>query len=65
MLKRAGIRAVGVALCAIGITSAASGQATSPSLVVKAVAEVETRVVQDGRDIVKLAPANRVVPATK
>jgi uncharacterized repeat protein (TIGR01451 family) len=30
--------------------------------VIKAVAEVETRAVQDGRDIVKLAPANRVVP---
>src|SRR5882757_1663878 len=62
MLRRTGIRAIGVALCAIGIPSAASGQATSQSLVVKAVAEVETRVVQDGREIVKLAPANRVVP---
>ena len=62
MLRRTGIRAIGVAICAIGISSAASGQATSQSLVVKAVAEVETRVVQDGREIVKLAPANRVVP---
>src|SRR6266481_5260478 len=62
MLRRTGSRAIGVALCAIGISSAASGQATSQSLVVKAVAEVETRVVQDGREIVKLAPANRVVP---
>ena len=62
MLKRIGIRVVGAALCGIGIPYAASGQATSQALVVKAVAEVETRAVQDGRDIVKLAPANRVVP---
>src|SRR5258708_33348103 len=63
MLRRTGIRAVGVALCGIGIPFAARGQATSQALVIKAVAEVETRAVQDGRDIVKLAPANRVVPA--
>jgi len=53
---------IGAALCGIGIPYAASGQATSQALVIKAVAEVETRAAQDGRDIVKLAPANRVVP---
>jgi uncharacterized repeat protein (TIGR01451 family) len=62
MLGRIEILVIGVALCAIGIPTAVSGQATSPALVVKAVAEVETRVAQDGRDVVKLAPANRVVP---
>src|SRR5882757_6571295 len=62
MLRRAGIRVVGAVLCGIGIPHAASGQATSGALVIKAVAEVETRAVQDGRDVVKLAPANRVVP---
>jgi uncharacterized repeat protein (TIGR01451 family) len=62
MLKWAGIRVGGAALCGIGISYAASGQATSGALVVKAVAEVEIRTAQDGRDIVKLAPANRVVP---
>jgi len=62
MLRRTGIRVIGAALCGIGIPYAASGQATSQPLVIKAVAEVETRAVQDGRDIVKLAPANRVVP---
>jgi uncharacterized repeat protein (TIGR01451 family) len=62
MLRRIRIRVVCVALCGVGIPCAASGQATSQALVVKAVAEVETRAVQDGRDIVKLAPANRVVP---
>jgi uncharacterized repeat protein (TIGR01451 family) len=62
VLKRAGIWVIGAALCGFGIPYAASGQATSQGLVVKAVAEVETRAVQDGRGIVKLAPANRVVP---
>jgi uncharacterized repeat protein (TIGR01451 family) len=62
MLRRTGIRVIGAALCGIGIPYAASGQATSQALVIKAVAEVETRAVQDGRDIVKLAPASRVVP---
>jgi len=62
MLKRIRIRVIVAALCGIGIPYAASGQATSQALVVKAVAEVETRAVQDGHDIVKLAPANRVVP---
>jgi uncharacterized repeat protein (TIGR01451 family) len=51
-----------VALCGLGLAYTASGQATSQALVIKAVAEVETRAVQDGRDIVKLAPADRVVP---
>jgi uncharacterized repeat protein (TIGR01451 family) len=62
MLRRIGIRLLGAVLCAIGIPGAVSGQATSQGLVVKAVAEVETRAGQDGRDVVKLAPANRVVP---
>ena len=53
---------IAVALCGIGIALTASGQATSEALVVKAVAEVETRTVQDGHDTIKLAPADRVVP---
>ncbi len=32
------------------------------TIAVKAIAEVETRVSQNGRDIVKLTPADRVVP---
>jgi uncharacterized repeat protein (TIGR01451 family) len=62
MLKWTGVRVVGAVLCGIGIPFAASGQATSQALVVKAVAEVETQTLQDGRGIVKLAPADRVVP---
>jgi uncharacterized repeat protein (TIGR01451 family) len=62
MLRRSGIRVVAAALCGIGVPFAASGQATSQALVVKAVAEVETPAVQGGRDVVKLVPANRLVP---
>jgi uncharacterized repeat protein (TIGR01451 family) len=62
MLRWAGIRVVCASLCGIGIPYAASGQATSPALVVKAVAEIETLATRDGRDVVKLTPANRVVP---
>jgi len=67
MRRWVGILAAAAALCGIGIPYAASGQATSRALVVRAVAEVETRAVQDGpmqdgRDVVKLVPADRVVP---
>lgn len=58
----ASIALVGGLLCALGIATAASGQATSQGLTVHAVAEVETETQQDGRRIVKLAPATRVVP---
>jgi uncharacterized repeat protein (TIGR01451 family) len=62
MLKWAGIHVICASLCGIGIPCAVSGQATSQSLVVKAVAEVETRAMREGRDGVRLMPANRVVP---
>ena len=62
MMRRIGIQVAGVALCGLGLAYAASGQATSEALVIKAVAEVETRTVRNGTDTVKLAPANRVVP---
>jgi len=43
----------------IGVTS---GQATLPRIDIRTIAEVETKVVEDGREIVRLLPANRVVP---
>ena len=52
----------GAILTALCAGFAASGQATLDSLAVRAVAEVETRSLQEGREVVKLAPANRVVP---
>jgi uncharacterized repeat protein (TIGR01451 family) len=47
-----------VACAAVG----ASGQATSPSLKVRTIAEVETKVMEGGREVVRLVPADRVVP---
>ncbi|MDB6083716.1 MAG: hypothetical protein JWN43_1597, partial [Gammaproteobacteria bacterium] len=62
MRKSTVIRVAGAALCALGLASAASGQATSRALVVKVLAEVETRALQDGHEVVRLEPAERVVP---
>lgn len=40
----------------------ASGQATLPQIELKTVAEVEINVIEDGREVVHLSPANRVAP---
>lgn len=58
VIMRAGAVALWVSYAGFG----ASGQATSGGLTVKAVAEVESRLSQDGREIVHLAPALRVAP---
>jgi uncharacterized repeat protein (TIGR01451 family) len=44
------------------IPVAATGQATSGNLKVKTIAEVETHSVQQGRPVVRLVQADRVVP---
>jgi uncharacterized repeat protein (TIGR01451 family) len=62
MYKMVIMRTPALALLAVCAATAASGQATLNGLVIKAVAEVEIRSIQDGRETVKLAPANRVVP---
>lgn len=49
-------------LCLICTTQLASGQATLTQIDVRTVAEVETRTVEAGRAVVKLVPADRVVP---
>ena len=53
-----------VSSVAVGLflVTLATGQATSPALEVRTLAEVETRVVEEGRDVVHLSPATRVVP---
>jgi len=56
------MRTAALALIVACAATGASGQATFNGLVVKAVAEVEVHSMQGGRDTVKLAPANRVVP---
>lgn len=40
----------------------ASGQATLPGIDIRTIAEVETKYIEDGRTIVRLSPAIRVVP---
>jgi uncharacterized repeat protein (TIGR01451 family) len=44
------------------LATGAIGQATTPALEVRTIAEVETRVVEEGRDVVHLSPATRVSP---
>jgi uncharacterized repeat protein (TIGR01451 family) len=48
-----------LASCAV---LAARGQAVSQPIAVKAIAEVETRTSRNGRDAIKLVPADRLVP---
>ncbi len=55
-------QAIGVLGGALWLMTVTSGQATLPGIQVRTIAEVETKVVQDGREIVRLSPANRVVP---
>lgn len=43
----------------------ATGQATLPAIDVRTIAEVETPVVEDGRELVHLSPATRVVPGDR
>jgi uncharacterized repeat protein (TIGR01451 family) len=51
---------LGVAI-AIAVVALADGQATSGSIAIRAIAEVELRTLKDGREIPKLVPADRVV----
>jgi len=50
------------ALIATGFASLASAQAATNPLTIKAVAEVESRAADHGRETTKLIPADRVVP---
>jgi uncharacterized repeat protein (TIGR01451 family) len=51
-----------LAACTICWAAAASGQATTHGLTIKTIAEVETKSVAAGREVVKLSSADRVVP---
>lgn len=62
-LKSSGlIRALVMGLATVAAVPFASGQGTSNTLSVKAVAETELQVVQNGRESSRLVPAERVVP---
>ncbi len=56
------MQAIGVLGGAVMLLTVASGQATSPRIDIRTIAEVETKFVEDGREIVRLLPANRLVP---
>jgi uncharacterized repeat protein (TIGR01451 family) len=56
------IRAGSAGLVALCLALDASGQATSAAIKIKTIAEVETKVTEEGREVVRLAPADRVVP---
>ena len=53
---------LGIALVAGGHSRAGLAAAPSDALAVKAIAEVETKISLNGRDTIKLKPADRVVP---
>jgi uncharacterized repeat protein (TIGR01451 family) len=55
-------QAVSAGLFAFCVAAAASGQATSTTIKFKTIAEVETKRVEAGREVVRLMPADRVVP---
>lgn len=58
VITRIGVGLLGSVFAAV----AASGQATSSSVAVKAVAEVEIKTIEGGREVTHLAPAERAVP---
>jgi uncharacterized repeat protein (TIGR01451 family) len=62
MLRASIIQAAGMGLLALCLAVAASGQATSAAIKMKMIAEVEIKVSDEGRDLIKLVPADRVVP---
>ncbi len=56
------LRSCCAALPAMCLSVAASGQATSPTIRLRTIAEIETKTVEDGREVRRLMPAARVVP---
>jgi uncharacterized repeat protein (TIGR01451 family) len=53
------------ALLALSLAASASGQVPGGPLEIKSIAEVESRSVEAGREVVKLVPADRVVPGDR
>jgi uncharacterized repeat protein (TIGR01451 family) len=52
-------------LAALGLGALAAAQGLADPLEIKSIAEVESRTVQAGREIVKLIPADRVAPGDR
>ena len=53
------------ALFALSVAALSRGQAPSDPIVIKAIAEVEVRIIAQGRETSKLVPADRVVPGDR
>jgi uncharacterized repeat protein (TIGR01451 family) len=56
------MRRVCMALSGLCVMALSSGQATSPAIEVRTIAEVEIKVGEAGREFARLVPASRVVP---
>jgi uncharacterized repeat protein (TIGR01451 family) len=52
-------------ILALFLTTLAAGQNLADPLVIRSIAEVESRVRAGGREVVKLVPADRVVPGDR
>jgi uncharacterized repeat protein (TIGR01451 family) len=52
-------------LLALGVAALAAGQVPDPPLAIRSIAEVESRSLAAGREVVKLIPADRVVPGDR
>lgn len=59
------IRSNAIALGLAVLSSTATGQATSPAIKLRTLAEVETHIVDNGREVTRLVPADRVVPGDR
>jgi uncharacterized repeat protein (TIGR01451 family) len=59
---RAEMRVACVAMLAFFAAMMATGQATSPAIRLRTIAEVAAKTMEDGREVVHLKPADRVVP---
>jgi uncharacterized repeat protein (TIGR01451 family) len=60
--RRAAMRVACTMTLAFLAAMTATGQATSPAIRLRTIAEVATKTVEDGREVVHLKPADRVVP---
>lgn len=56
------IHKIGVLLGGVFLAAFATGQATLPAIDIRTIAEVETKVLEDGHEVMHLSPATRVVP---
>jgi uncharacterized repeat protein (TIGR01451 family) len=49
----------------MGLAAMAAGQESGPPLAIRSIAEVESTSIESGRKVIKLIPADRVVPGDR